>query len=265
MAITKQPKNVAANVGDTVYFSVETTGDNLTYQWQFRKNTSSSWTSTTMTTGYNTPTIKVIAAASIEGNSYRCLVTDANGNTEASDGAALYIIGGTSSAGNGFMSMSIMSDIAKAIRAKTESTGMILPAEMAAMIEGIETGLGIPSWVSEMELVQVTAPSGVYANNEVPFLTFPCNMSDAPTNHVLWVPNENNNYGRTAWIGTEISIVFASNGFSHHIQAAAHEGDEEFLSESLAGTWALANGVATLTRPNYAYAGGYTYNIIMWR
>ena len=55
-----QPKNVMANVGDTATFKVVATGEGLTYQWQWRKNASSTWAATTVN-GNKTATLKVPA------------------------------------------------------------------------------------------------------------------------------------------------------------------------------------------------------------
>ena len=88
--IKTQPKSVAANVGNTVKFTVSAIGDGLSYQWQWRKNDASSWASTTVT-GNKTDTISVAATAARNGYQYRCKVTDAAGNVVYSNGATLTV------------------------------------------------------------------------------------------------------------------------------------------------------------------------------
>ena len=93
LAITTQPKSVTANVGETATFKVVATGTGLTYQWQWRKNASSTWASTTVS-GNKTATITVPATAARNGYQYRCKITDANGKIVYSNAATLTVKSG---------------------------------------------------------------------------------------------------------------------------------------------------------------------------
>lgn len=88
--ITKQPENVTAAVGETATFSVEANGDGLTYQWQWLGDGNTGWRNTSLT-GSQTNTITAEATEARNGYQYRCVVTDVNGNTVASDAATLTV------------------------------------------------------------------------------------------------------------------------------------------------------------------------------
>ena len=83
--ITSNPSSVTTASGNTATFKVTATGSNLKYQWQWRENSSASWTnSSSATTGYNTATLKVSATAARNGYQYRCVVTNIAGTAYSS-------------------------------------------------------------------------------------------------------------------------------------------------------------------------------------
>lgn len=90
LAITKQPQNVTAYVGDKVTFSVETTGGKspVSYQWQFNAG-NNKWydADNALSAGYNTKSItfKVAEDEFSSGYEYRCVITDKLGNRVTSD------------------------------------------------------------------------------------------------------------------------------------------------------------------------------------
>ncbi len=86
--ITTQPKNTSAAVGDTAKFTVKATGAGLKYQWQYY--TGSKWANSSMT-GAKTATLEVPVTASRNGQQYRCVITDANGNKTYSSAAKLTV------------------------------------------------------------------------------------------------------------------------------------------------------------------------------
>ena len=90
MAITVQPVDITAAIGEDALFTVGAAGVGLTYQWQYRKSAESSWMSTTLT-GAKTDTLTVNAVESRNGYQYRCKVTDALGTVVYTDAAKLII------------------------------------------------------------------------------------------------------------------------------------------------------------------------------
>jgi len=91
-AITKQPVNVtAANGSGNINFSVTATGNGLTYQWFWRKNSSAAWASYT-SAGTANSTMSVGAITARNGFQYYCLVKDSTGKTIASNVATLKIV-----------------------------------------------------------------------------------------------------------------------------------------------------------------------------
>ena len=87
--ISAQPKSVTAKAGDTVTFTVQATGGNLTYQWQFKAPGTSTWYSSSMT-GAKTATLTVSATEARNGQQYRCVVKNSLGSV-TSDSAKLTV------------------------------------------------------------------------------------------------------------------------------------------------------------------------------
>ncbi len=87
-AITAQPANVSAAVGDTAKFTVTATGVGLTYQWQY--NSGDGWKNSGAT-GATTAALSINAKVGYNGYQYRCIITDGNGKTTTSEAATLTI------------------------------------------------------------------------------------------------------------------------------------------------------------------------------
>ena len=87
LAITSQPESKSANVGDIVSFEVKATGNGLTYQWQYSTDKGATWKNSAA----KKATYKVQAQKAYDGYMYRCIVTDKNGKTVASNAASLTI------------------------------------------------------------------------------------------------------------------------------------------------------------------------------
>ena len=87
--ISAQPKSVTVNAGGTAAFTVKAQGENLTYQWQYRKSASGSWSNTTAT-GCKTAALNVGVTAVKNGYQYRCRIT-CGGQTINSDAATLTV------------------------------------------------------------------------------------------------------------------------------------------------------------------------------
>ncbi len=91
LEITSQPKSVSAVVDKTATFQVAATGENLTYQWQY-KAPGGSWKNTTLS-GNKTDTLKVSATCGRHNYQYRCVITDGNGITLNSNAVKLTVLG----------------------------------------------------------------------------------------------------------------------------------------------------------------------------
>ena len=85
--ITQQPQSVTANVGDTVNFTVQSSGSELSYQWYFRK-AGSSWTKWE---GKTSASISGKADLGWNGMQVMCIVSDSSGNMETSASATVTI------------------------------------------------------------------------------------------------------------------------------------------------------------------------------
>ena len=80
--IITQPKNYSGPEGSTAKFSVVAEGDGLTYQWQLKKG--SSWANLS-SGGAKTPNMSIKVDGSKNGKTYRCLITNADGEQLATD------------------------------------------------------------------------------------------------------------------------------------------------------------------------------------
>ncbi len=87
--ITRQPQCENACLGEKAKFSIKTSGDDLSYQWQFYDG--SKWKKSTAT-GNQTANLTVNVNPDWDGREYRCVVTDSNGNSEISESAKLLIL-----------------------------------------------------------------------------------------------------------------------------------------------------------------------------
>lgn len=89
--IAKQPQDVFARRGDTVQFTVDATGNNLTYQWQYRSPSSKIWKASLMP-GARTNTITMLASSLRDGYQYRCVLKDALDNRVTTDPATISLV-----------------------------------------------------------------------------------------------------------------------------------------------------------------------------
>ena len=82
------PQSVSGIPGSTLTLSVTATGASLSYQWQY--NSGDGWKKSNGI-GAQTDTLTLTANASRSGYQYRCVVTDAGGNTVISDAATVTV------------------------------------------------------------------------------------------------------------------------------------------------------------------------------
>ena len=89
--ITGNPASQTQRLGTTFVFFVAARGEGLTYQWQWQGADAGDWWGNSGLSTANTAALNVPATADRHGQNYRCVVTDANGNTVASAAAKLHI------------------------------------------------------------------------------------------------------------------------------------------------------------------------------
>ncbi len=88
LTILSQPADVTVGYNSNVWFTVNATGDGLTYQWMYRPATGA-WRNVTSYDG-QTSTICVSATPAMNGYQYRCVVQDAYRNKVYTNNATLY-------------------------------------------------------------------------------------------------------------------------------------------------------------------------------
>ncbi len=90
LAIISSPKRQTVEAGEKARFTVQATGEDLTYQWYYRKNANGDWTKSTAGSA-DEATLSVTAKNYLNGYQYRCKVTDGDGNYKYSSYATLVI------------------------------------------------------------------------------------------------------------------------------------------------------------------------------
>ena len=90
LEITKQPESVTAEVNKTAEFTIEATGDNLKYQWQYSKDNGENWMNLNNTSS-TTDTLNLVAAANRNNFLVRCAITDEYGESIESASAVLTV------------------------------------------------------------------------------------------------------------------------------------------------------------------------------
>ena len=87
MAILSQPQNLTAKVGETIFFSIEAVGNNLSYKWEYSRDNGNTWNSS----ANKTTNCGVIVTESKDGWLYRCTVTDKDGASQVSEAGKLTV------------------------------------------------------------------------------------------------------------------------------------------------------------------------------
>ena len=90
MLIDVQPTDVTTDIGTTITFGITASGDELKYQWQTSIDEGNTWFDTQIK-GYDTNTLTVLAKAELNGNKFRCIVSDINDVSEISDVVTLTV------------------------------------------------------------------------------------------------------------------------------------------------------------------------------
>ncbi|MBQ5754275.1 MAG: hypothetical protein IIV90_01270, partial [Oscillospiraceae bacterium] len=91
LTIAAQPADIVVKAGEKASFTVEATGQGLSYQWYYKSPTGTSFKRTTWA-GAKTDTLTVTTKPddiSYNGYQYKCKVTDASGNYRWSEAAEL--------------------------------------------------------------------------------------------------------------------------------------------------------------------------------
>jgi hypothetical protein len=87
LSITTQPKNYVGAVGSTATATVKAIGEGLTYQWYFANPGATSFTKS----GNKTATYSATLTAANSGRRIYCVITDASGNTTATNTVTMTI------------------------------------------------------------------------------------------------------------------------------------------------------------------------------
>ena len=88
LCITQEPESVKGKVGETAVFTVAAEGRELTYQWYYYNAAQGEWLKS-YSPGYNSDTLSVTVYAYRDGQQYRCVITDAYGNSVTSQTAVM--------------------------------------------------------------------------------------------------------------------------------------------------------------------------------
>ena len=89
IVINTQPTDFEGTVGSTAKFTVAAQGNGLSYQWQLKKG--KSWSNLT-SGGATTSTMSIKVDTSKDGKTYRCVITDSEGNEVASEEVTIHVV-----------------------------------------------------------------------------------------------------------------------------------------------------------------------------
>ena len=91
LSFTLHPQDSFTRTNSVANFMVDTSAaEGFTYQWQYRKSETGTWTNTTMD-GYNTSCLTVTATKARNGYQYRCVLTGAKNSKIESNAAVLHV------------------------------------------------------------------------------------------------------------------------------------------------------------------------------
>ena len=90
ITIVKQPVNIGGQSGSTVKAEVKAEGDGLKFQWQFQTKGTTSW-NTSGFVGNNTAILSIPINATNTNRNFRCMITDAYGNTKTTNEISVFI------------------------------------------------------------------------------------------------------------------------------------------------------------------------------
>ena len=93
LGIVSQPKNQEVEEGKTASFTVEASGNGLSYQWQASNNGGRTWVNSGLG-GNKTPTLKVVADRGRDRYCFRCVITDERGKSVTSTEVILRVTEG---------------------------------------------------------------------------------------------------------------------------------------------------------------------------
>lgn len=90
LAIQRQPEDYTGLVDEDAFFVVIAVGANLTFQWQWCAADDNTWSNSSLD-GSSTSIQKVPILERRNGQKYRCVITDGDGNTVTSNVATLIV------------------------------------------------------------------------------------------------------------------------------------------------------------------------------
>lgn len=90
LAIQQQPEDYTGQVDEDAFFVVIAVGANLTFQWQWCAADDDTWSNSSLD-GSSTSIQKVPILERRNGQKYRCVITDGDGNTVTSNVATLIV------------------------------------------------------------------------------------------------------------------------------------------------------------------------------
>ena len=86
--IVAHPQDYFGAAADVAAFTAEATGEGITYRWYYSNTNGETWAES-WSEGYNTATLNPVLRDYNSGRLFKCLITDANGNTEWTDAAIM--------------------------------------------------------------------------------------------------------------------------------------------------------------------------------
>ena len=164
----------------------------------------------------------------------------------------------------GFINDATLTDIADAIREKKEISDLMFPGEMAELIRSIETGVSLPSWITELEFATATV------GTETTSLSIPCSMSSAPTSILMWASTYKAT-SSTSVYGNCLELKLSNNNYqvSGYMRNQATGGGSANYNGSYDVTVSKSGNTlkvtVTTSLATVRFTAGSTFRVIMWR
>lgn len=176
LAVTKQPQNTSAKVsaGENAFFTVEATGDGLTFMWKISEDNGSSWRDLSKSSDYkitNTATSSTLRVDSVTSNDigdmYKCVIVDDYGSTVTTNAVTLSLDSSGDAGGEEpeepVVTYTISRTLSNCTSSKTQKT--VNEGESWSETLSPSTGYSLDSVTVKMGGTNIT--SSVYSNGKI--------------------------------------------------------------------------------------------------
>ena len=164
----------------------------------------------------------------------------------------------------GLIEKSTLQGFADEVRRLAESEQTGTPAEMLALLQTIEAGMPLPSWISEIDFATVTSTSTTATS-----ITIPTVLTKKPTNFLVFSSTDRSNSNPT-----KVEILFQTTDNYNcgvlRVRQFVTEAPGVFINSSSSSpvataTFSSSKSTVTITTASQScFTSEYEYKVIMW-